>query len=281
MTLQIASASVLGRDHVGPGKNNQDALHVVSDHGTIIAVVCDGCGSGAHSEVGAKIGARLVCESISRHMWFAFKDAAGDPTLIDRALERVRLDVLAQIRVLANAMGGSFSGVVQDYFLFTIIGAIVNDCFAVTFSIGDGVVYRDGERVEIWKSEYNAPPYVAYALVETTGGETQFVKDVHVPHFVVHGIQAGGFSSLLIGTDGAEALIAASEQRMPGRQDSVGPIESLWTDDRFFQNKDALRRHLVLVNREHQRIDWKQQVVHKEHGLLKDDASLVVIRRVP
>jgi serine/threonine protein phosphatase PrpC len=64
-SLEYAIGSIIGRNHVLAGKNNQDAYRIVSNEKFIIAVVCDGCGSGKHSEVGAKLGARLVINAIA------------------------------------------------------------------------------------------------------------------------------------------------------------------------------------------------------------------------
>jgi serine/threonine protein phosphatase PrpC len=63
--FEYASGSIIGRNHVFAGKNNQDAYRIVANEKFIIAVVCDGCGSGKHSEVGAKLGARLVINAIA------------------------------------------------------------------------------------------------------------------------------------------------------------------------------------------------------------------------
>ncbi len=54
--FEVAAGSVTGRSHVLGGKPNQDAFAFrAADHG-LVGVVCDGCGSGAHNEVGAAGG---------------------------------------------------------------------------------------------------------------------------------------------------------------------------------------------------------------------------------
>lgn len=278
--FQVASASILGRDHVGTGKNNQDALCVlrggdedrlVDSH--LIAVVCDGCGSGAYSEFGARLGASVVANALRQELVLA--DRYGRHAASE-VMRRVRDSVLTYLRLVVLAAVGpdraAQAQFVQDHLLFTVVGAFVNTRVVWTFSLGDGVVYRNGDRITLEKNEGNAPAYLSYALIP--GAAPQGGLD-----FVVHDAMSSEVSSVLIGTDGVEALVAAAEQRMPGRQELVGPIERLWTEDRFFTNKDALRRHLTLVNRDHQQIDWKRQVVDREHGPLKDDTTLVVIRR--
>ncbi len=62
--FEIAGGSILGRSHRLTGKNNQDALCCFQESDCTVAVVCDDCGSGAQSEVGAHIGARLVARAV-------------------------------------------------------------------------------------------------------------------------------------------------------------------------------------------------------------------------
>ena len=64
--FQVAGGSVTGRAHAVLGRGNQDAFAWVDDDGVLVAVVCDGCSSGRHSEVGAHLGARLVATAVGR-----------------------------------------------------------------------------------------------------------------------------------------------------------------------------------------------------------------------
>ena len=64
--FEIAGGSVAGRSHVLAGKGNQDAYHWSVEERSLVAVVCDGCGSGAESEVGAALGARLLVAEAAR-----------------------------------------------------------------------------------------------------------------------------------------------------------------------------------------------------------------------
>ena len=119
------------------GRNNQDAYHWACLPQAVMAVVCDGCGSGKHSEVGAQIGARLMIEAMARAMqgpahafWY-----------------RVRQDVLTQLRCLAAQLGGNFPSTVQDYLLFTVVGALVTPWRTFCFSLGDGVMVVNGDQI--------------------------------------------------------------------------------------------------------------------------------------
>lgn len=277
-SLQIASASVLGRDHVGPGKNNQDAVWVAQDSGIILAVVCDGCGSGAHSEVGAKIGARLVASEVGSLVGdhADLLATADSPAVmiaaVNHVLRRAQDNVMAQLRVLANAMGERLTATVQDYFLFTVVGAAVSPKFTFVFGCGDGVAILNGLDLKLGLTDgTNAPPYIGYHLVGQGRGGLE-AKGV---------IPTAELASLVVASDGLDGLLADPEARLPGKTEKVGPVSRLWEDDKLFANPDALRRFLFLANKPSEVYDWKAQAVRREHGLLKDDTSVVVIRRTP
>ena len=247
--FELAAGSVAGASHRASGRNNQDASCTLSSPEALIAVVADGCGSGRHSEAGAQIGARLTVEALRRH-----PGEAG----VEATLELARLDVLAHLRTLADALGGDLPRLVEDSLLFTLLGAIVTAEGAWVFGLGDGVVAVNGG-VEVETCEDNAPPYLGYALLEDS---SQWRFRVH------RRIPAAELTSLVIGTDGITPL--------------VGPrFGELWRDDRHFRNPQALSRRLTQLARETPRVDWEARRMGRERALLTDDATLVVIRRAP
>jgi len=240
--FEIAGGSVTGRAHVAARRNNQDAFCWAADADGLVAVVCDGCGSAPHSEVGAQIGSRLFARAATR-LLRANLDAAD-------LLEQVAQDVLASLRGLAREMSAdaaSFARTVADHFLFTIVGALITARGATTFSLGDGLVAINGERTELGPFPNNEPPYLGYALLPGVPdrGASQPVS------FTIHRqIPAREVQSLVLGSDGAVEL------------DS-----QLWSDDLFFKNPDIVRRRLTVLGR------------GARGGLLSDDTTLVVIRR--
>ena len=278
--FEIAAGSVAGRDHVLAGRNNQDAYVWSMSDQAVIGVVCDGCSKERHSEVGSQLTAQLLVETIRRHHLQGL--ARGNPNLpfIHRGAyfpfwEKVRLDVLAQIRVLANAMGESFSRTVWNYFLFTTVGFIVTELGAAFFSIGDGVFFINDEMVRLGPFTDNKPPYLAYDLVDLPddsfeSSDLRFRLDIYPP---------GAVDSLLIGTDGILDLIKSQDRVIPGKTELVGPISQYWESDRFFRNPDSVRRRLVIINRESVRVDPQKRSLVKEVGRLADDTTLIVLRR--
>ncbi|HXU03614.1 MAG TPA: protein phosphatase 2C domain-containing protein [Polyangia bacterium] len=240
--FEIAGGSVAGRAHVAAGRNNQDAFCWASDADGLVAVVCDGCSSGPHSEVGAAVGARLVVKAATRLLRSNLDGA--------ELLEQVGQDVLARLRVLARAMSvdaASFSRTVADHFLFTIVGVVITANDATTFALGDGLVVINGERTELGPFANNEPPYLGYALLpgaSDRGARARVSFEVH------RSMAANEVQSLVLGTDGALALEAP-----------------FWSDDRFFTNPDMVRRRLTVLKR------------GPRGPLLSDDTTVVVIRR--
>lgn len=253
--FEIAGGSVTGRDHLLAGRNNQDAYHWIDHDDLLVAVVADGCGSGKFSEVGARLGVRLVTEALRASV----KNA--DP---QTCLDQASFSVLMSLNQVARTMGRPLSQIIEDYFLFTIVGIVVAPWGVWIFSLGDGVIVVNGEEIPLGPFQNNAPPYLGYGI--------RLLDRDHegspLPRFTLNRqIPTGELQSALIGTDGAQNL------------ERVGPLSQFWTDDRYFRNPDMVRRRLTLVNRDATRIDWEQRVVEREAGLLPDDTTLVVVRR--
>lgn len=258
--FQVASGTIIGADHVRVGRNNQDARCVLQDADRLVVVVCDGCSSGAggigvsSNEVGAQLGARVV----ANRLWEATHGG------FDSSLAYVRSGVVNVLRDVHRAVGGT-SEALYDLFLFTVVTAVVTRDFATFAAIGDGAVFVNGQRFPLGPFPDNQPPYLAYHLVSSR-------IDPHLLRFQqVARIPTAELQSFLIGTDGVDDLVAAAgEATVSGAL--VGPVERLWTEDRFFKNPDALRRHLLMAN---------GGVMRKPPTHLKDDTTLVVGRRIP
>lgn len=81
--IQVAAGTVTGRDHTFGGnlvigRGNQDAIATAwsADADAFVAVMCDGCSSGEHSEVGAQLGANLILGRLLG--WMATADRPPD-----------------------------------------------------------------------------------------------------------------------------------------------------------------------------------------------------------
>lgn len=266
--LEIASGTVLGKDHRREGRNNHDGCFFWVDDNALVAVVTDGCGSSKHSEIGAKLGARLIVKAAASTI-----DRYGTDNTY---LERVRQDVLAQLRVIALQMGNSLSEVVNDYLLFTVVGVVMSRRMATFFSIGDGHIIVNNSAIELGPFSNNMPPYMSYGLVPTSLQETAPEQLQFKTNLVMPSIELDSF---LIGTDGIGHLICSEEKLIPGKDEPVGPISQFWEDDRYFINPDNIRRRLTLINREVVQPDWDARMLCRQSGHLPDDTTMIVGRR--
>jgi hypothetical protein len=256
-----AAGTVVGRDHRSKNTNGHDAFSILGNERAFAAVVCDGCGSGAHSEVGAKLGARLMSAALIANA--ASADLSRDP---ERLLERIRQDVLAQIRVLANAMGGNLGRTVSDYFLFTIVAMLSTEEQTLIFGSGDGVAYLNGSVVYRGEFANNTPPYLAYGLVPSSLEDV----DPALLKFQLHAaVPTPQVQSALLATDGVLPLIDEPTLYLPGRSEVFGELSQFWDEERYFTNADALRRRLFLANRD----------APGSPGLLLDDTTIIAVRR--
>lgn len=280
--FEIAGGTVTGRDHVGRGnllfgKNNQDAFSYRVTEDVIVAVVCDGCSDGLHNEVGAHLGAQLVSAAVVEQTAHYRKRLAGEASVdaIAQLLERVRQKTVSELRLLAQLMtgvDGSISSTVGDYFLFTIVGVLITREITVIFSIGDGVFVLNGAITRLGPFPGNAPPYMAYAMVRSSIDERLLRFQVHAQ------LPTKDVQSLLIGCDGVEDLIDASEHSIPGgRLGAVGPISRFWEENRYFK-PDQIRRRLALINSEVVCLDSESKQLKRDTGLLPDDTTFVVMR---
>lgn len=184
--MKICHGSIVGKDHWATqtphglmpiGKNNQDACAYTETEDHALAVVADGCGSGEHSEFGAKLAVQRLVECVN----------LGYSSIehFDRELKSV----------LRQAYGLFEPGpkTVNDYFLFTILGILYDkrDYKATIFGCGDGV-YATAKGSQLLKYENNTPPYLGYNLL-TPGKCSLTVYE--------HGWDAEMFPAI-VGTDG-------------------------------------------------------------------------------
>jgi hypothetical protein len=260
---EVAGGSVPGREHLRAGRNNQDAFHwtLLGDPSPgLVAVVCDGCSSGRHSEVGAQLGARLAVATLTERL-----------SLLDgeRGWDRVHRDLLAELAVVASRLGPDRRRAVLDYLLFTICGAVITPTLAYLFSLGDGEVFLNEKRLGPGRAENNEPRYIGYGLLQGSSSPP--------PWDLLAAVPTGDVRSLLVGSDGVEDLLKAEGRLLPGTAGRVDSIAEFWSEDAYFDNPDRIRRRLTLVARDALRAEGGE--VRRSSGHLSDDTTLVVIRR--
>lgn len=219
--FEIAAGSIPGRAHVETGRNNQDAHDFVVDDDAVAAVVCDGCSAGEHSEIGARLAARLLVRALHRGL-----RSGGDE---EAAVRQAFADVGAQMAQTARTLGDALPETVRGFFLFTVVGVAATRAMTVTFSVGDGALAVNGQRTTLGPFPGNAPPYWAYSWID---GAPLDLK-IH------HAQPTAEVREVVLATDGALDL------------DGAQPIEEFARDALAFRNPDRIRRRLVVLARKH------------------------------
>lgn len=281
VSFDLATGSVIGRDHISMWKNNQDSYIYQKDEesGLLVALVADGCGECEHSETGAAIGSRITVSAIlSSARTVLQKDKKDHGEFIFQSQEfwkRVQDDVLAQLRVIALQMGESLTKTVSEHFLFTLVGVLITPKTSIFFAFGDGVIYVNGDQIQLGKYLNNAPPYIGYGLVSTT----QVFPEAYMQFRIPKVIPTEELDNFLVGTDGVEDIQLNERSKIPGKEEEVGPIAFLWENEKFFHNKALLTRRLRLLNTQCSYPVWSEQRIEVHSGLLHDDTTMIVGRR--
>ncbi len=243
--LELAVGSVAGWAHRRAGRPNQDAAQVVRVGAGAAIAVCDGCGSGRRSELGATLGARLWTEVLAARL------RAG-ARLDDAALAAVADEVLVRLAPVAAALGGELALATREHLLFTSVVAAISDDEIVVAAVGDGVVALGDEVVVLGPFADNAPPYLTEAwfgapraLVTWRRGRDEIAQ-------------------LVLATDGAVPL--------------AGELDELAALDVIYRNPVALERRLRLLADERVDLDWDAQRVTRHRARLDDDTTAVFAR---
>lgn len=216
--FQIAAGSITGSDHKKPllTVNCQDSFYYDECENKIVAVVCDGCGGSPHSEVGAKIGARIIANTF---MQFRFPEVA--PTW-EQGWMRINQH-LAQVAGGLMGFNCSWEQAVEEFLLFTIVGVIITPQETLVFTRGDGSFQVNDEITCL--SQNNRPDYLGYYLIKASKYEPTPILNVRLP--------TSEINKLVLSTDGAEQLLGEE-------------ITEIMNDELTWQNPDYLRRQLTL-----------------------------------
>lgn len=257
---QLAAGSMIGRSHRMIGRNNQDAWHITESHDCVVAVVADGCSSGAHSEFGAMLGVQVLAHDL-------LAQAVTGQAIDWRRAERA---VVSQLDILARNFALDYVRVVEHYCLFTLVGAVLTPQRASFFACGDGYAVIGDEELRLGPFPSNQPPYLAYQLL----GDQHRIGDEMKRLTLLWEGSPEAVDHFLIGSDGLEDLVTHEVTLRPGLTAPVGPLSQFWQSDRYFRgNPELVSRELKLIGR-----DWPH--VDPSPGLLSDDTTLVVGRKI-
>lgn len=252
---ELLSATIPGSEHLRLNRNNQDGLAAWRGRHGVVAVVTDGCSQGRHSEVGAQLGARFLAAAIGRRL-----SPGQDPTDARwiASWSNALLRWLGSMSQVLAIDAQEREGVVADYLLFTFLVAIVTPRRTAIIGVGDGAWSVGDETIFIDSGPKNAPPYLAYALVDALRGELGAELRPRV-HFCA---ESRDIDSLLIATDGLRDLQRYAARPM---RDGLpaGGISELLRRARRSKNPSLLQKRL--------------RAIAEQAGPLRDDLTMALL----
>ena len=226
---------------------------VACDESWGLAVVCDGCGSQPHSEFGALWGRQAWSRAVQRTL------ASGVDLPSPTFWSTVCTDVVTALTMLAAQCGGNDESeramFVQQHLLFTSIVGVVHAQTVSVLAIGDGAALLGDEVYQFGPWADNAPPYLAYALDDTT------FLPMDVATVVTR--DKADVGRLAVASDGIDEL--------------AGGLRGLLIE-RVVRNPDGIRRALELAARSSEQIDWAAQRVLRTPGCLQDDTAVALLQ---
>jgi hypothetical protein len=242
----LRAGSVIGREHLRLGRNNQDAAVVLERDGFAVGVVTDGCGSGPSSEVGARLGARFLARRILSE---ARKNGLTSelPTRVCESLVSFLFTVARGLDVEGEALGDD----VAHQLLFTFQCAVMDGERALVFGVGDGVVSIDGATRVLEAGPGNAPAYLAYRLVPQARLPLDFRAHAATAPVLHH---FGPASLVALATDGLSR--------------AVPELLALCGDDSVWRNPFQLGRALNVLSA-------------RPGASLADDSTVALLKRSP
>lgn len=198
MVWSVFAASAMGKDHIGLGLPCQDdfAFRIVGD--VFIGVVCDGAGSAAHSEIGAKACSQSVVESIANVL---LEPATGS---IDLACERSTIEsAVDNARSLLQLLADENTYQFRDLSC-TLVGAISSPGGGCFFHIGDGFAAAEFE---------GATPVVSLPENGEYANETYFVTATEwQEHLRITPLPSTQLGHIALMSDGAAPFVINREK---------------------------------------------------------------------
>lgn len=158
---KVFAASAQGKSHIDSGLPCQDAHAFEVSDAWIVAVVCDGAGSAAHSQRGADFSSKAIVKRL-----FDLVSAA------DLDLARSQLpEIVASVRSELSAVAVT-ENLSAELFACTLVGLVAGPEQGFLFHIGDGVGI----------AEFAGEPTVRCISTPENGeyaNETYFLTDEH------------------------------------------------------------------------------------------------------
>lgn len=199
MNWNTNKAIIIGNEHVFAKTNRQDFCGFINEEDKISGVICDGCSSGSHSEVGASLLGMYILKLLNRL-------EISDDLNVYRINIQVQLESF--IYSLMNLMFNSTIDkvyFVNEYLLTTFTFCVITDDKLIIGHAGDGIIaIKQNGLLSIENVNHdNKPHYLAYNLVPEEVLDSVKVKsDIDISSY-----KTSEIDSVIIASDGIEPLI--------------------------------------------------------------------------
>jgi len=198
---RIAKAVVEGTSHAASGAPCQDYADIselkTGNGPVLLAVVSDGAGSAAHSDVGSQLATKTVLDLIEMHF-----EAGGSIETIDRPLAAAWIDRIGH-EMAKHA--SKHERALRDY-ACTLLIAIVGEYAAAFLQVGDGAIVTSREREEDWT-------YVFWPQHGEFANTTNFVVSDGVGSLFEFASMPERVEEFALFSDGLESLVLHQASR--------------------------------------------------------------------
>lgn len=194
----VAGATVPKSESYFTGAHNQDSLdRFTSPSGNMmVAAVFDGCGSQAHSHIGAHLGGRMLLRSIFDAVE---RLQADQKPLAGLDIVRIQENWGADVKQICEITGGAdWPADMESRFEFTMLGVIMTADETQVFHVGDGFFSINGKTTVI-TSPNNAPSYPIYPFLPGVEAGPHWIKLEPV-------MKTTDVNSIVLTTDGGRYL---------------------------------------------------------------------------
>lgn len=244
MNFKITSASIIGKSHYNLNYNNQDALKYYQNEDLILGVICDGCGSGAYSEVGANLGANYFVNY--------FVDSFINNKITNELINNFEDEMIVFFNKLIELQKNNEAKIedfIFNYLYFTILGFVVTEDITYIISSGDGF-YKVNENCFFINQE-NKPKYLANKILNKNYS------------FNCYKYETEAINLLSISSDGIHSI---NEHFMNSNLENISTFSEIFDFEGFYDNEIEFSKFL------------KDLSINK--NILTDDTSIIMLKRI-
>lgn len=293
----IQKGSVPGTRHCKPGipswTNNHDAYASGFVGKSFYGIVCDGCGSAKHPEVGAKLTAKWCANFIEKELkendgyWGVEESVEKLNLYLTRRFNNHLFNMIElsdydnRMYVDKQLLPCQVEEYVFDYLLATMLSFVADGDKVHFFGYGDGV-WGFNDEITIIESHANMPAYFAYNLINRVGTKYAHIDIVKVYSSLNCIIDHHNWQNIFVATDGLADLEQHKDKIRPHDKEPHGGIKKLLDfSDVKSENTNALQRRLAILQNFHASLNLEESTprIIKSFGLLPDDTTVVAAEK--